>query len=104
VSLSLRIARLLLALALAALASGAPTVVRAALHEECCEQGCDYPDEGKPCPPDCGGPCAKVATPLPVTPARCLARAPEARSVASTGAIAPVLPLVVSGVFHPPRS
>ncbi len=102
--MSLRIARLLLALALAVLASGTPSVVRAALDEECCEQGCERPDEGQPCPPGCSGPCAKVATPLPVTPARCLAREPEARSAASSGASAPVLPLVVSGVFHPPRS
>jgi hypothetical protein len=101
---SIRIARLLLVLVLAALASGAPTVVRAALDEECCEHGCDGPDEGKPCPPGCSGPCAKVATPLPMSPSRWLARQPEARSVASTGAIAPVLPLVVTGVFHPPRS
>lgn len=102
--MSIRIARLLLALALAALTSGGPSVVRAALHEECCEQGCDYPDEGKPCPPDCGGPCAKIATPLPATFARSLAHEPAARSCPSTGASAPVLPLVMSGVFHPPRS
>jgi hypothetical protein len=101
---SLRIARLLLALALAVPASGAPAVVRAALDEACCEQGCDYPDEGQSCPPDCGGPCAKVATPLPATTARSLAHAPAARSCPSTGASAPVLPLVMSGVFHPPRS
>lgn len=102
--MSIRIARLLLVLVLAAFASGAPTVVRAALDEECCEQGCERPDEGQPCPPGCSGPCAKFATPLPMSPARCLARQPEARSVASTGATAPVLPLVTTGVFHPPRS
>lgn len=102
--MSVRIARLLLALVLAALASGTPSVVRAALDEECCEQGCDHPDEGKPCPPDCSGPCAKVATPLPAIPARGLAREPAARSTARIDTVAPVLPLVVSGVFHPPRS
>ncbi len=103
--MSLRIARLLLVLVLAALASGAPTVVRAALDEECCEHGCDSPDEGKPCPPGCSGPCAKVATPLPITPAWCLIREPaDARCTVSNGTRAPVLPLVLSGVFHPPRS
>lgn len=100
----IRIARLLLVLGVAALASGAPSVVRAALDEDCCEQGCDHPDERKPCPPNCSGPCAKVATLVPIATTRYLAREPAARSMVSTGAIAPVLPLVVRGVFHPPRS
>lgn len=100
----IRIARLLLVLGLAALASGAPSVVRAALGAVCCEQSCDDPDEGKPCPPDCSGPCAKLATPLAANPARSLERDPAARSNTSTGVNAPVLPLVVSGLFHPPRS
>ena len=102
--MSIRIARVLLVLVLAAFASGAPTVVRAALDEHCCEQGCDDPDEGKPCPPDCSGPCAKVASPLTPISAGSLVRKPAALSTASTGTIAPELPLVVSGVFHPPQS
>lgn len=102
--MSTRIARLLLVLVLAALASGAPTVVRAALDEECCEQGCERPDEGKRCPPDCMGPCANSPTTLAAGPAQSLRRVPTARAAASTRTQAPVLPLVVTGVFHPPRS
>lgn len=102
--MTLRFARLVLVVALATLASGAPSVVRATLDADCCEQGCDAPDAGKPCPPDCSGPCAKVATPLAAVPAPSLARAPVARSAVITCTIAPALPLLVSGVFHPPRS
>jgi hypothetical protein len=101
---SLRIARLLLALVLAIVASGAPSVVRAAFDEECCEQGCDDPDEGTPCSPDCSGPCANAAHPLVPMPARSLAREAAARSSARMDTVVPVLPLVVTGVFHPPRS
>lgn len=101
--MSIRIARLLLVLVLAAIASGVPTVVRAALDEHCCEQGCDDPDEGKHCPPDCMGPCANSPTPLAAGPAQSLHREPTARAAASTSAQAPVLPLVMTGVFHPPQ-
>jgi hypothetical protein len=100
----MRIARLLLVIVLAAITSGAPTVVRAAFDSECCEQGCNDSSERKPCAPDCTGPCANAHTPLTAGAPQCFRREPTARSVVNNGADAPVLPLVVNGVFHPPRS
>jgi hypothetical protein len=99
-----RLARLVILVVLAALASGAPTVVRAALDAECCERGCDDPDEHEPCPPDCNGPCVKVAAPPAAMAATNIERQLAPRAAASTGVAAPVLPLVATGVFHPPRT
>ena len=102
--MSIRVGRLLLVLGLATVASGAPGVVRAALDVECCERGCDDPSKGTPCPLECMGPCAHASTTLAAGAAPCLGREPIARSTASGATAPPVLPLVVTGVFHPPRS
>jgi hypothetical protein len=101
---TIRLARLLIAAVLVALASGAPSVIRAALDAECCERGCDGPAEREPCPPDCSGPCVKLAAAPAAIPATNVERQVARRSAASTGVAAPALPLVVAGVFHPPRS
>lgn len=102
--MSLRAVRLAVALAVAVVFSGVPQVVSAA-SADCCDERCEGSLAGNECPPTCGlGACAKVrpaidsgtrvAIETPVSPGR--TRAHEARR--------PVLPVVTSGVFHPPRS
>jgi hypothetical protein len=102
--MSLRAVRLAVAVAIAVLFSGVPQVVSAA-SADCCDERCEGSLAGKECPPSCGfGACAKVrpaidagarpAIDLPVSPGVTYAR--EVRR--------PVLPVVTSGVFHPPRS
>ena len=101
--MSLRAVRLAVSLAVAVLFSGVPQVVSAA-SADCCDERCEGSLAGNECPPGCGlGACAKVrpainagaraAIDVPVSPGRTCAQ--EDRR--------PVLPVVTSGVFHPPR-
>lgn len=102
----LRTLRIVLAVALVAITSGAPRVVMAAIDDgDCCAQPCSGALDGKHCPPNCTqGACARLLPPVVATPVtlerlgdslveRCIA--PE---------LVPTLPLVVRGVFHPPRA
>lgn len=102
--MSLRAIRLAVALTVAVLFTGVPQVVSAA-SADCCDGRCEGNLAGNECPPSCGlGACAKVrpamsagaraALDVPVSPGVTCAR--EDRT--------PVLPVVTSGVFHPPRS
>jgi hypothetical protein len=96
--------RLLLAVALVAVVSGLPRVAHAVLVDDCCAEPCDGGADGEQCPPSCtNGTCAK-AFPTAVPPRageQAAAAADPAQHRISTAA--PALPLVPSGVFHPPR-
>lgn len=95
-----------LAIGLALLASGAPTVIADALGPctECCASSCDGSFGGDSCPPNCtSGGCARghltlvpTSTVL-VAPLPPLAAAlPSERELATDGAAA--------DIFHPPRA
>ena len=101
----LRLFRIALAVALVALASGLPQVVSAALGVDECPGECDGGLDPQHCPPNCSqGACAKV---IPSTAAP--SRGGDSPFDTQPGAVgpdvgaAPVLPLVLSGVFHPPQ-
>jgi len=101
----LRWARLAVSVALIAIASGAPQTVLAAIGAlDCCADPCDGEREGEGCPPDCShGACVKVLRSI-VAPAMAFERtAREGVERGSLSDAAPVLPLVVQGLFHPPR-
>jgi hypothetical protein len=102
--ISLRALRRALSIALLTVASGLPAAAFALLDDDCCAERCDAPD-GKRCPPGCTQlTCAKVfSTALP--PAL-RAEAPPARrgKPQPVAVLAPALPLVSGGVFHPPRA
>lgn len=102
--MTMRIPRVLLVLVLAAITSGAHSVVRAALNEDCCKQGCHDPSDRAPCPLECVGPCAHATTTLAASAAPYVGREPTARSTATRATARPVLPLVITGVFQPPRA
>jgi hypothetical protein len=94
--------RILVVLAVTALTSGIPHIVAAAMEDECCADSCDGPD-GKRCPPNCdSGVCAKVHASTGALMAPCLG--PRSASVRAfvVAEASPELPLVVTGVFHPP--
>jgi hypothetical protein len=96
--------RVLLAVALVALVSGLPRAAYAVLVDDCCAEPCDGGSDGEQCPPSCTNvTCTKVfpsAVPPP-TGDHVAAAADPAQRLVSTAA--PALPLVLSGVFHPPR-
>lgn len=101
--MSLRALRLAVVLTVSFLFSGVPQAVSAA-SSDCCDERCEGSLGGKECPPTCGlGACAKVrpalsvgaGTPLEVPMSPGITYAREDRR--------PVLPVVTSGVFHPPR-
>ncbi len=95
--------RMLVALAIAALTSGIPVVV-AAVGDDCCTESCDGPG-GERCPPNCdSGSCAKVQASLGAILAPCLGLRPMSVRSVSVAFASPELPLVVTGVFHPPRA
>jgi hypothetical protein len=99
-----RLLRLALAAALIALASGVPHAVLAALDDDECASPCDGDVGGKRCPPNCTqGACARsdLSAPIPLGIVELLR--PDSMDLAPAGAVAPVLPLVTRGVFHPPR-
>jgi hypothetical protein len=100
-----RLLRAALAIALVAIASGAPRAAIALLADDCCVEECEGEGGGEPCPPDCTrGTCVKILTSA-VAPSAVTSGTPgdqDRRSV-PPDAHRPVLPLVVAGVFHPPR-
>jgi hypothetical protein len=101
---TLRSLRLIVLFAVTALTSGVPHVVAAAMDDDCCTESCDGVD-GKRCPPNCDSElCAKAFASLGAVLPPCLSPRPvTARSVAVAEAC-PELPLVVTGVFQPPRA
>lgn len=95
--------RMLVVLAIAALTSGIPVVV-AAVSDDCCTESCDGPG-GERCPPNCdSGSCAKVHASLGAVLAPCLGPQPTSVRSVVVALASPELPLVVAGVFHPPRA
>jgi len=102
---TMRHLRLLVVIAVSVLTSGIPHVLAAALDDECCTEACDGSLDGKRCPPNCErGTCAKVSVSLGAVLAPCLAPRPTRSEGAFVAALTPELPLVVAGVFHPPRA
>lgn len=101
----LRALRVALAVAFAAVVSGVPQVAYAALADDCCVEQCDSERDGRDCAPNCPSPsCVKVfPTAVPQSRNDAVARA-ERPDPGPACVAAPVLPLVVSGVFHPPRA
>jgi hypothetical protein len=94
-----------LAAALVAAVSGVPQAAWAALDDDCCVEHCQSERDGHGCPPNCpNATCVKVF-PSAVAHSRPEAAvAPERSTLRVAWIIAPTLPLVVSGVFHPPRA
>ncbi len=100
--MTLRSLRLIVVFVVTALTSGIPHVVAAAMDDDCCTESCDGPD-GKRCPPNCdSGECAKVQASLGASLAPCLGPRPAAAGAVAVAEACPELPLVVTGVFHPP--
>ena len=101
----LRWARLAVSVALIALASGAPRTVLAAIWAlECCGDPCGGEHEGKGCPPNCShGDCVKILRFIAAAPMTFDRAALEGVESNPLSDAAPVLPLVVQGLFHPPR-
>lgn len=96
--------RILVVLAISALTSGIPDVVAAAVGDDCCTESCDGPG-GERCPPNCdSGSCAKVQASLGAVLAPCLDPRPAGVRSILVALASPELPLVVAGVFHPPRA
>lgn len=102
-----RFLRCALVTALVASASGATNVVLVAMDADECATGCDGDSGPRHCPPNCDqGACAKVTASLAASPAVAvttrLAEVPGGD--APLFVRAPELPMVTSGVFHPPRA
>jgi hypothetical protein len=100
--LKLRLARVLIAIAMAIVASGMSTAL-AWVADECCDDGCPGALDGN-CPPNCSSPCAKIRAALDAQATPTLSLPREESSFACGDPAAPDLPLIVTGVFHPPRS
>lgn len=94
--------RIFVAVAVTVFTSGVSQVVAAALDDECCVEACDGSLDGKHCPPNCTGPCAKVSPSLGAVVAPCLGPRPTSGHDVVVANALPHLPLVVAGVFHPP--
>lgn len=95
----------LLAAALVAVVSGVPQAAWAALDDDCCVERCESERDGNGCPPSCPSQtCVKVFPPAVAHSRPEAAAAPERAKPQVAWSIAPVLPLVLSGVFHPPRA
>jgi hypothetical protein len=101
--MSFRALRLAVTLGISVLLSGAPQVVSAA-SPDCCDERCEGSGDDSGCPPTCSvGACAKVR-PAMSSLDRGAFGAPATSGRAYAGADAPpVLPVVTTGVFHPPR-
>ena len=101
--MTMRHLRLLVVIAVSVLTSGVPHVLAAALEDECCAEACDRSLDGKRCPPNCEREtCAKVSVSLGAVLAPCVGPSATCIERVLVAAMAPELPLVVSGVFHPP--
>jgi hypothetical protein len=96
--------RIVLAIALVAITSGAPRVVMAAIDDgDCCAEPCGGELDGKHCPPNCTqGACAKLLQSLVARPVTLERRDGSVGERCIATEIVPSLPLVVRGVFHPP--
>lgn len=102
--MTLRSLRILVVLAVTALTSGIPQVVAAAMDDDCCAESCDGFD-GKRCPSNCNsGLCAKVHASLGAVLTPCFGPRPMSGRAVVVAQTSPELPLVVTGVFHPPRA
>lgn len=102
--MTLRSLRLIVVFVVTALNSGIPHVVAAAMDDDGCTESCDGFD-GKHCPPNCdSGPCAKVHASLGAVLAPCLSPRPVTARAVAVAEACPELPLVVTGVFQPPRA
>jgi hypothetical protein len=95
----------LVAAALVAVVSGVPQAARAALADDCCVERCESERDGRDCAPNCPSPSCLKAFP-PAVPQSRSDVVVDLASPEPTAAriVAPVLPLVASGVFHPPRA
>jgi hypothetical protein len=95
----------LLAAALVAVVSGVPQAALAAIADDCCAEPCDAGQDGRDCAPNCPSPsCVKVFPPA-ISHGRAEGVAALERAEPRVSlVVAPVLPLVPSGVFHPPRA
>jgi len=101
---TLRSLRLIVVFVVTALTSGIPHVVSAAMDDDCCTEFCDGFD-GKRCPPNCdSGSCAKVLASLGAVLAPSLRPRPVTARAVAVAESSPELPLVVTGVFQPPRA
>lgn len=102
-----RFLRCALVTALVASASGATNVVLVAMDADECATGCDGDSGPRHCPPNCEqGSCAKVTPSLAASPGLAV-MTPLADLVAGEAPVsvhAPDLPMLTSGVFHPPRA
>lgn len=97
-----RLLRIAVSTALIALSSGAPYVVLAALDDDCCSGPCDGDDGG--CPPNCTqGACARTISTAAVAGACTQVPRMGSMEQAPVAILAPALPLVTRGVFHPPQ-
>jgi hypothetical protein len=101
----LRFIRAALAVVFMAIVSGVPQAVYAAVVDDCCAERCDSERDGRGCPPNCPSPsCVKVFPPAVLQSRAAGAVALARQEPGATRVVAPVLPLVLSGVFHPPRA
>lgn len=94
--------RAALAVVLVTIGSGVPRAAVALLDDDCCAERCET--DGS-CTPDCASAtCAKVVAPAlaPAAPAPLSAHADG--GAAASGTERPALPVVLGGVFHPPRA
>jgi hypothetical protein len=100
----LRFLRIAFAAALIAVVSGVPQAAYAALVDDCCAERCEGDPGGKRCPPNCpSASCAKVfPSAVPLSGFEHVPTRGDAEPRPAL-AVAPTLPLVLSGVFHPPR-
>jgi hypothetical protein len=99
-----RLVRMLVLVAMTVFTSGIAQVVAAALDEDCCVEACDRARDGKHCPPHCDAcPCAKVLAITGAVVAHGLGTGPMTGRAVPTLQASPDLPLVVAGVFQPPR-
>lgn len=96
--------RVLFAAALVAIVSGLPQAGYAVLVDDCCAERCESERDGKSCPPNCpSASCLKVfPSAIPQSRGAAVASVPR-REPRADAVVGPELPLVLSGVFHPPR-
>src|SRR5512133_594855 len=100
---SMRALRAFVLIAASVFTSGVPQVVAAALDDDCCVETCDGALDGKHCPPNCdrcacaNGHASLAAVVVPFPGPR-----PTTEHARFAAHDSPELPLVTTGVFHPP--
>jgi hypothetical protein len=103
--MSFRVLRAFVLIAMSLFTSGVPQVMTAALDDDCCVETCDGALDGKHCPPNCDrGECAKAHASIIAIAAPFPGPGPSAEPAPFAAHATPQLPLVTSGVFHPPRA